>query len=716
METIPTDIDAKDKETLLQNANSITQLAVSELLDGRLFVIPTYQRGYRWGKNQVTDLCNDLLEYALKKPAEGIRKSFYSLQPLIVLKENLSGRGDYSSRLLKIDTLNDWHGKDYYATIDGQQRLTTIFLLYRYLLKAQRYGSTEEAAKNTRKILFHIFYETRPQDFQVLEKIGFQALSKADIRDIDIAHAANTLYYINQWMEEVTSRPDKFHYLKGKTLSLDDVTGKLLKLLNNPADTDEPEGNVQFIWYELDPSKDAVREFLSENKGKIQLTDTEKIKALLLQRKNFGEDVKNRRQEAMAKDWDRIEMALHEPDFWAILSKDKSRENDRIQLIFKYIYDADPCDKSGYADKDDALFRYYYDRLETLRNQSDPKELKSPAETLWNEVVSVYRMLRNWYYNPLIYNLVGLLTKAGVSLGTISAIYNDPKINETEEFIAALSGQVTSSLFESSEILSTTGHQELDIQQGEEFINLFYSKKDNDKIRNILIFLNVWLLIKRINKVIEDTNEYNASKKKSDAGRSPRDINSLLYRFPFDILDSMGWDIEHIDSATSNTLENAEEQKKYIEEAEKIDMIAADVHYIQLKHNLSNATPDMEAECRTELIKRIKEIINEDSTEERKNWIGNLTLLDSGTNRSYHNKIFPLKQETIRTRVKNGVFVPICTANVFEKRFDCCTPSILQWSFDDKKAHHSFMLREIKDFMHRYPSTLIPEKTPSNND
>ena len=75
---------------LARDCNVIEQLTVSKLLDGRYFFIPSYQRGYRWSKKQVYDLCNDLLEYVLKKDkSDG---SFYSLQPLIVHKGNYRER------------------------------------------------------------------------------------------------------------------------------------------------------------------------------------------------------------------------------------------------------------------------------------------------------------------------------------------------------------------------------------------------------------------------------------------------------------------------------------------------------------------------------------------------------------------------------------------------------------------------------------------------
>ena len=93
------------------NTNYIQQMAVSKLMDGRYFFIPSYQRGYRWSKTQIYDLCNDLLDYALKKEQEQQNliqnKSFYCLQPIIVIPKTFSIEGE--------GVLNG------YEDVDGQQ-------------------------------------------------------------------------------------------------------------------------------------------------------------------------------------------------------------------------------------------------------------------------------------------------------------------------------------------------------------------------------------------------------------------------------------------------------------------------------------------------------------------------------------------------------------------------------------------------------------------
>ena len=81
--------------------------SISEIL-GMNFFIPSYQRGYRWEDRQVQDLLNDILEYS-KSKSEG----FYCLQP-IVIKQKAN-----EDNIFKV--------------IDGQQRLTTIFIIFKFI-------------------------------------------------------------------------------------------------------------------------------------------------------------------------------------------------------------------------------------------------------------------------------------------------------------------------------------------------------------------------------------------------------------------------------------------------------------------------------------------------------------------------------------------------------------------------------------------------------
>ena len=74
---------------------------------GTIFLVPHYQRGYRWGEKEVFLLLDDLSEFM-----EYGTGDTYCLQPL-VFKKGLC--------------------ENTYEVVDGQQRLTTIWLLFRAL-------------------------------------------------------------------------------------------------------------------------------------------------------------------------------------------------------------------------------------------------------------------------------------------------------------------------------------------------------------------------------------------------------------------------------------------------------------------------------------------------------------------------------------------------------------------------------------------------------
>ena len=103
-------------EKTMKNTESaeITRVPIAELLDerflkGRTFHIPDYQRGYRWTSQQVEELLQDLLVFAI---GEKNTDAYYCLQPIVV-------RNDVANNRLEV--------------IDGQQRLTTLKIILHYL-------------------------------------------------------------------------------------------------------------------------------------------------------------------------------------------------------------------------------------------------------------------------------------------------------------------------------------------------------------------------------------------------------------------------------------------------------------------------------------------------------------------------------------------------------------------------------------------------------
>lgn len=88
----------------------VQEFSVSELLevkDGR-YLIPLYQRGYTWGKAPITMLLSDLWQ-AFKQSRDTQEQNYY-LGTLVVMRRD-----------------KEWE------VVDGQQRLTTLSLIYRLL-------------------------------------------------------------------------------------------------------------------------------------------------------------------------------------------------------------------------------------------------------------------------------------------------------------------------------------------------------------------------------------------------------------------------------------------------------------------------------------------------------------------------------------------------------------------------------------------------------
>ena len=115
--------------------------SINQLLECNFF-IPAYQRGYRWTPQQVNDLLNDIWEF--HKKDDKSKEEFYCLQPLVVKKVG-----------------------NEYALIDGQQRLTTIFLILTYLdnimtiLGKKKYSFRFETRKDSETFLQNIDIEQK---------------------------------------------------------------------------------------------------------------------------------------------------------------------------------------------------------------------------------------------------------------------------------------------------------------------------------------------------------------------------------------------------------------------------------------------------------------------------------------------------------------------------------------------------------------------------
>jgi hypothetical protein len=89
---------------------------------------------------------------------------------------------------------------------------------------------------------------------------------------------------------------------------------------------------------------------------------------------------------------------------------------------------------------------------------------------------------------------------------------------------------------------------------------------------------------------------------------------------------------------------------------------------------------------------------HETSDEESDQGIGNLTLLDKHTNRSYKNAVFAVKRQRLLSLDQAGIFVPLCTRNVFLKCYSPRVGNVVFWSARDRLAYQTTVLETLVRF------------------
>lgn len=653
--------------------NSINQYAIGELLDGRYFYIPSYQRGYRWTEKQVGDLLRDLLCFANDFANEGKEKKqeqFYCLQPII------------ARPITNEDKLKSIFGTEYnesiqshgvWEIIDGQQRLTTIFLLYKYLLDQKGWDAETLKEEEDGKELYHIYYATRDGSSQFLEGLTIKTIEDSDeesLKDnVDYYHMANAFKYIGKWIKTDGKTINIRYQLGG---SLDNIRTSFFKLLNGMSDT--KGGSVQVLWYEIAEIKEKnnIKEFQKINTGKIRLTDAELIKGLFLLKKNFTSGDKYIKQSELALEWEYIENTLHANNFWYFLQKKGYDMPNRIDLLFNLIYKKNALKEIPEIEWDSKIkeidarlmdtrqseiFRFYYNRFEGKMGE----DLQQEVAVAWDEVMELFRTLDDWFCTPSIYNYIGLLSQCGEDLCRLVLHFEYmPETICRDDFEKYLKERISYHL----------RGAKID-DENKQILNTY--DKDHDTIYKLLLTLNIHLL-----------NEQNQK----------LESESDVYKFPFDVLSAQNWDIEHIDSFHTNALKKEKDKREWIKTAmaDRKDELKDD-EVAALKQKLDeNALDDA-----INILKKNAQEVEVD--EEIKNTICNLTLLDAATNRMYGNSLFCTKRRIIIERIKQGVFVPIATQYIFAKFFDEKGTNRSLWTKEDMEAYHKYIYEALKQYI-----------------
>lgn len=646
--------------------NKIGLKSISELF-GMKFFIPSYQRGYRWTEQQVKDLLEDIEEFSKKSnPVD-----FYCLQPLVV-KESVKDKKDFVNSLPKESDINkdvlDLTRKAItkltkWEVIDGQQRLTTLYILLSFL-------------KGKNDNLFSLSYETRVgfRDFfnkinnpHEDENITFDELikNKANYDNIDFYYILNAFNTIKEWFKSRNLDKNKYNDLLSR---------------------------VKFIWYES-VGEDPIKVFTRLNIGKIGLTNAELIKALFLNQSNFADHVKEHirlKQQEIASEWDNIEYTLQNDEFWLFLHENGYNRPTRIDSIFELI-----CEQNSMILSEDTFkaigtdeyrtFRYFYeyfkkDDLEDGDKQEN--ESISKIEKCWVKVKKYFQIFQEWFNDMELYHYVGYLVHQGEDLYDLFELWKNKSSKEC--FILKLKGKIEDKITSCKDL---SKQYEID------------GRPKKTTCKPLLLLHNIQTIINQNNK-LKSKEEYKLP---------------VFYKFPFHIFKKEKWDVEHIDSNTTNDLEKLKDQKEWLKYS-ILDTSLEDKN--ELKVNIKSFIKDKNSEISFEkLAVEINKLSPSSwsNPEQDKNKVWNFVLLDAGTNRGYGNSIFPAKRRCIigkdqgksyvidddlNVSMEDGAitFIPPVTKNVFLKYYNTSLDNLREWSEHDATAYKQNILETLQEF------------------
>ncbi|MBD3583500.1 DUF262 domain-containing protein [Flavobacterium selenitireducens] len=349
------------------------------------YFIPDYQRGYRWTTVEVEQLLNDIYSFESKTIESGT-DTWYCLQPLVVKK--------MTSFPLAFNQNQDL---DWFEVIDGQQRLTTIFLIIHYI--NERFRGSKKDAEPT------IHYQSRESSSEFLKNI---IIGQEDDRsNIDYFHISQAFNKIHDWFEAECSNYDKF----------------IIKLYDQ----------TQVIWYQT-YEKDAIEIFTRINTGKIKLTNAELVKALFLNSSNFENSGSlYHKQLQISLDWENIEYTLHDDSFWLFINKEQNDIPTRIEFLLDLI----KRKPLGLRDENFTFLEFFND----FQYKSE-----SYIFDQWYAIKKTYLILLEWFNDPILHNKIGFLIYCDLQHYTLQNMLAKYNSDTKSKFESYLNGGITSFL------------------------------------------------------------------------------------------------------------------------------------------------------------------------------------------------------------------------------------------------------------------------------
>ena len=579
------------------------------------YLIPYYQRGYRWDEINVKALLEDIDNFI------NLDEGKYCLQPIVVVP--------------RIDD----EGKNIWEVVDGQQRLITMFIIFKCI--------------NKRK--YKIIFEKRELSTSFLENLSEDTYSddNPDFHFMSQAHRLIKEFFDNKMRHDV-GYEDDFYARLTKKVEVIWYQIEELRRLENETDTKKIEDKKIDIFNRL-------------NIGKIPLTDAELIRALLLSK--IKTELSDReaimRQAEISNEWHEIEIALRNKEFWGFLNTKPIEEvSSAIELIFKLI--------AGEDSKNYSTYLWFEKQIKS----DNPLQEKKNAEELWTKTKQIFYKFKFWFETNTLYHHLGfLLINDDKSMTKLKKIIENSETSKSKFIEWAVT--------EVKEEMSDIVLEELSYESGTRNLEktfLLFNVLSTDKLsstqNNRFPFFQYKKIARKDKWSIEHIHAQQSKEMKE---------KEAMKKWLEDTYKA----IEHIQDF-ERIVTKKDDNNEYYEEIEKVE-VSEDIKLKMLEMiNSDNIIP--------ENFNLLKSQLTTMFDSESVHVLDNLALLSRKHNSSLNNAIFPVKRNRIIELQKEGKYVPLTTMNVFLKYYSKSDLQPFYWSKADKENYFN----EIKSTLQPY--------------
>lgn len=605
------------------------------------YYIAPYQRGYKWGAatryEQVPQMLIDIYS------AMNSRITEYYLQYITVKRTSI----DDGTKVLEV--------------IDGQQRLTTLSIIFYRLTSLFQRGNKAEG------LLFYARHNSN--NGNIFERIE-DNINRIKSNDFDLRELPSQDEY---YMTNAAIVIDKFLLILDKNNELNSFIEYL-------------EKRVMLIVNIESEFVESEQVFVNLNDNKVPLTDTYLIKGLLLTkavnrnnnlglRRNYKEILDQR--VIMGRTWDDIMMWISRPEI-AHFFFGSEYENNGMDSLLSFVFFLLYKKEDTHQDNDTTIGVIDTFVSELTSQEGTPYTTdKFPLFNKYNEMVTCsdsairvlhklkhvylkFRTLYDDYQNCTLYNLVGfVLFSEDIGRGE-----DRVKKNQKEYRRLILTNLVNMSTNDFKEDLCNRALQLIPIMEDNTFQDVFKYRSGNPELKNLLLSFSV----------------FPEEKKKS-------------YRFDYYRYDTESWSFEHIfpqhpsgklkippiaQKSVCHAIRSYMSQINDPRQLERLESIMQDINEEKIlqKEDVNNLSFLYECDFDVDLC-------------------GNMALLSGGVNSALSNNPFIAKRPILMSKVSDGSFVPQHTISVFNKMLigvggKTFIPELSKWTKDDVEAHTSW--------------------------